>query len=210
MKQLIELQVNGETYTVPVSPRDLLVDVLRKKLGLTGTKKGCGQGDCGACTVLVDGGPVLSCLTLAIACRGKKITTIEGLAENGRLHPIQQSFVEHGAIQCGFCTPGMILSAKALLDRNPAPAEEEIKRGLAGNLCRCTGYKKIVEAVSAAARVLAAGDPAGAPAEETAGALPPGHGAPPGSEKNAGRAAARPEKPGTAHPAPGTPREVIP
>ncbi|MEW6426389.1 MAG: (2Fe-2S)-binding protein, partial [Bacillota bacterium] len=113
MKQLIELQVNGETYAVPVSPRDLLVDVLRKKLGLTGTKKGCGQGDCGACTVLVDGEPVLSCLTLAIACRGKKITTIEGLAENGRLHPLQQSFVDHGAIQCGFCTPGMILSAKA-------------------------------------------------------------------------------------------------
>jgi len=174
VKQLIELQVNGETYAVPVSPRDLLVDVLRKKLGLTGTKKGCGQGDCGACTVLVDGEPVLSCLTLAIACRGKKITTIEGLAENGRLHPLQQSFVDHGAIQCGFCTPGMILSAKALLDRNPAPTEGEIKRGLAGNLCRCTGYKKIVEAVGAAARALTAGNLAGPPPEEPAAGEPAG------------------------------------
>lgn len=154
MKQLIELEVNGRVYDVAVSPRDLLVDVLRKKLGLTGTKKGCGQGDCGACTVLIDGRPALSCLTLAISCRGKKILTIEGLAQNGELHPIQQAFVEHGAIQCGFCTPGMILSAKALLDENPEPTEEEIKRGLAGNLCRCTGYKKIVEAVAAAATKL--------------------------------------------------------
>lgn len=154
MKQLIELEVNGRVYDVAVSPRDLLVDVLRKKLGLTGTKKGCGQGDCGACTVLIDGRPALSCLTLAISCRGKKILTIEGLAQNGELHPIQQAFVEHGAIQCGFCTPGMILSAKALLDENPEPTEEDIKRGLAGNLCRCTGYKKIVEAVAAAATKL--------------------------------------------------------
>ncbi len=157
MKQLIELLINGRLYEVPVNPRDLLADVIRNKVGLTGTKKGCGQGDCGACTVLIDGEPVLSCITLAIACQGKKITTIEGLvAEDGKLHPIQQSFVDHGAVQCGFCTPGMILSAKALLDRNSNPGEEEIKRGIAGNICRCTGYKKIVEAIDAAAKTLSA------------------------------------------------------
>jgi carbon-monoxide dehydrogenase small subunit len=151
MKQLIELNINGRVYEVPVEPRDLLVDVVRKKVGLTGTKKGGGQGDCGACTVLIDGKAVLSCLTLAITCQGKKITTIEGLAaSDGQLHPIQQSFVDHGAVQCGFCTSGMILSSKALLDSNPNPSKEEIKRALAGNLCRCTGYKKIVEAVEAA------------------------------------------------------------
>ncbi|MCL6477452.1 MAG: (2Fe-2S)-binding protein [Peptococcaceae bacterium] len=157
MKQLIELNINGRIYEVPVDPRDLLVDVIRKKVGLTGTKKGCGQGDCGACTVLIDGKPVLSCITLAIACQGKKITTIEGLvAEDGSLHPIQQSFVDHGAVQCGFCTPGMILTTKALLDRNPRPSKEEIKRGIAGNICRCTGYKKIVEAIGAAAETMSA------------------------------------------------------
>ncbi|MFZ5646417.1 MAG: (2Fe-2S)-binding protein [Bacillota bacterium] len=152
MKQLIELEINGRIFEVPVNPKDLLVDVIRSKVGLTGTKKGCGQGDCGACTVLIDGKPVLSCITLAIACQGKKITTIEGMvSEDGKLHPIQQSFVDHGAVQCGFCTPGMILTAKALLDSNPHPGEEEIKRGIAGNICRCTGYKKIVEAIGAAA-----------------------------------------------------------
>ncbi|BAF59760.1 MAG: (2Fe-2S)-binding protein [Pelotomaculum sp.] len=151
MKQLIQLEINGRVYDVAVEPRDLLVDVLRKKVGLTGTKKGCGAGDCGACTVLVDGKPVLSCITLAIACKGKKITTIEGLARpDGTLHPIQQAFVDHGAIQCGFCTPGMIMSAKGLLDRNPKPSQFEIKRAIAGNICRCTGYKKIVEAIEAA------------------------------------------------------------
>jgi carbon-monoxide dehydrogenase small subunit len=155
MKQLIELNINGRVYEVPVNPRDLLVDVIRKKVGLTGTKKGCGQGDCGACTVLVDGKAVLSCLTLAITCQGKKITTIEGLAaQDGQLHPIQQSFVDHGAVQCGFCTSGMILSSKALLDSNPNPSREEIKRAIAGNLCRCTGYKKIVEAVEAASETI--------------------------------------------------------
>ena len=154
MKKLITLNINGRDYDLAVSPRDLLVDVIRKKVGLTGTKKGCGQGDCGACTVLIDGRPVLSCITLAVTCQGKKIVTIEGLAEGAKLHPLQQSFVDHGAVQCGYCTPGMILSAKALLDRKPDPSEEEIKRGLAGNLCRCTGYKKIVEAVSAAAKQL--------------------------------------------------------
>ncbi len=151
MKQLIELNINGRVYEVPVEPRDLLVDIVRKKVGLTGTKKGCGQGDCGACTVLIDGKAILSCLTLAITCQGKKITTIEGLAaEDGQLHPVQQSFVDHGAVQCGFCTSGMILSSKALLDSKPNPSREEIKLAIAGNLCRCTGYKKIVEAVEAA------------------------------------------------------------
>lgn len=155
MKQLIELNINNQVYEVPISPRDLLVDVIRKKVGLTGTKKGCGQGDCGACTVLIDGQPVLSCITLAIACQGKKITTIEGMvAKDGQLHPIQQSFVDHGAVQCGFCTPGMILTSKALLDRNPKPSEEEIKRGISGNICRCTGYKKIVGAISAAGQTI--------------------------------------------------------
>lgn len=150
-KQLIQLEINDLIYEVPVNPRDLLVDVLRKKVGLTGTKKGCGQGDCGACTVLIDGAPVLSCITLAVACQGKKITTIEGLADaQGNLHPIQQAFMDHGAVQCGFCTPGMVLSAKALLDRNPSPTETEIKRSIAGNICRCTGYKRIVEAIAAA------------------------------------------------------------
>ncbi|KLU61229.1 4-hydroxybenzoyl-CoA reductase subunit gamma [Peptococcaceae bacterium CEB3] len=156
MKRLITLNINGQDFDLAVSPRDLLVDVIRRKVGLTGTKKGCGQGDCGACTVLVDGRPVLSCLTLAVAAQGKKIQTIEGFSEGEKLHPIQASFVEHGAVQCGFCTPGMILSAKALLDRSPDPSEEEIKRGIAGNLCRCTGYKKIVESIEAAAEKLAA------------------------------------------------------
>ena len=152
MKQVIRLQVNGMAYEVMISPRDLLVDVLRKQLGLTGAKKGCGHGDCGTCTVLVNEKPILSCLTLAISCRGKEITTIEGLDQDGVLHPVQQSFVNRGAIQCGFCTPGMVLSAKALLDQNPNPTEDQIRRGLSGNLCRCTGYAKIIEAVEAAAK----------------------------------------------------------
>lgn len=151
MKQIIELRVNQNTYDVAAAPRDLLVDVLRRKLGFIGTKKGCGQGDCGTCTVLIDGRPALSCLILAVACQGKEILTIEGLETNGELDPIQQSFIDRGAVQCGFCTPGMILSSKALLDENPHPSLEEIKRGLAGNLCRCTGYRKIVEAVQAVA-----------------------------------------------------------
>ncbi len=151
MKEIIELNVNGARYDVMVSPRDLLADVLREKLSLKGTKKGCGEGDCGTCTVIVDGSPRLSCITLAVACQGKEIVTIEGLERGGRLHPLQQAFVDHGAVQCGFCTPGMILSAKALLDKNPNPSREEIKRGLSGNLCRCTGYTKIVEAVESVA-----------------------------------------------------------
>lgn len=155
MKQLIQLEINGKVYDIPVEPRELLSDVVRQKTGLTGTKKGCGMGDCGACTVLVEGKPYLSCITLAIACHGKKITTVEGLAaQDGTLHPIQQAFVEHGAVQCGFCIPGMVMSAKGLLDRNPKPTRLEIKHSIAGNICRCTGYKRIVEAIEAAAETM--------------------------------------------------------
>lgn len=153
VKKLIELDINGRIYEIAVNDRDLLLDVIRKKVGLTGSKQGCGQGDCGACTVLIDGKPELACLKLAIACQGKKVTTIEGLAqEGGILHPVQQAFVDQGAVQCGFCTPGMILSSKALLDRIPDPTEHDIKHELSGNICRCTGYKKIIDAVQAAAK----------------------------------------------------------
>ena len=151
MKEVIELIVNGEAKEILVRPNDLLVDVLRDEIHLTGTKKGCGEGNCGACTVLLDGAPALSCLTLAVSCVGKKIETIEVLSENGKLHPIQETFVEKGAIQCGYCTPGMILSAKALLAKNDNPTNEEIKYGMAGNFCRCTGHKKIIDAVGEAA-----------------------------------------------------------
>jgi carbon-monoxide dehydrogenase small subunit len=154
MKQLIQFLVNGEPCEIVVQTNALLVDVLRDTIGLTGTKKGCGEGDCGACTVLLDGEPILSCLTLAVSCQGRRIETIEGLAQKGSLHPLQQAFIEKGAVQCGYCTPGMILSAKALLNRNPGPTPREIKQGMAGNLCRCTGYKKIIEAVETAARTL--------------------------------------------------------
>ncbi len=152
MKQLIELSINGLTYDAVVSPEDLLIDVMRQQLGLVGTKKGCGQGDCGTCTVLIEGRRALACLTLAITCRDKHILTIEGLETDGKLDPIQEAFVEEGAVQCGFCTPGMVMSAKALLDENPEPSRTEIKRGLSGNLCRCTGYIKIFDAVELAAR----------------------------------------------------------
>ncbi len=147
----IELNVNSILYRVEVKPKDTLLYVLREKLNLTGTKEGCGVGDCGACTVIVDGAAYNSCLLLAIRMEGKKIQTIEGLAEGGDLHPLQKSFVDHGGLQCGYCTPGMILSAKALLDENPNPSEAEIRTAIAGNLCRCTGYKKIVDAIKAAA-----------------------------------------------------------
>ncbi|TEB06208.1 4-hydroxybenzoyl-CoA reductase subunit gamma [Pelotomaculum schinkii] len=156
MKQQIALEINGRVYDLVVSHRDLLVDVIRKKIGLTGTKKGCGNGDCGACTVLVDGEPTLSCLTLAITCNGKKITTVEGLAQGGQLHPLQEAFINHGAIQCGYCTPGMLMSAKGLLDKNPKPTLEEIKLAISGNLCRCTGYKRIVEAIQMASETMSA------------------------------------------------------
>ena len=153
MKQVIVLNVNDIDYEVMVNPQDLLINVLRRNLGFNGTKKGCGQGDCGTCTVLIDGKRVLACITLAMACQGKKILTIEGLEDNGKLDPIQQAFLDKGAVQCGFCTPGMIMSAKALLDENPEPTMDEIKRVLSGNLCRCTGYIKIAEAVEEAAEV---------------------------------------------------------
>lgn len=154
MKQEIELKVNGELFKVEVEPRRTLLEVLRENLGLTGTKEACNKGDCGACTVLIDGKPVLSCLTLAIEVQGKDILTIEGLAKGYELHPIQQAFVDHGAIQCGFCTPGMIMSAKALLDKNPNPTEGEIRDGISGNICRCTGYLKIVEAIQEVAKTI--------------------------------------------------------
>ena len=151
-KRVIILNVNNQEYEVLVKPQQTLLEVLRETVGLTGTKSGCNEGSCGACTVLVDNKSTLACSTLAIAAQGKEITTIEGLAgEDGKLHPIQQSFVENGAIQCGFCTPGMVLSAKSLLDRNSKPNEEEIKEALGGNLCRCTGYVKIIKAVQIAA-----------------------------------------------------------
>ncbi len=154
MKQEMTFNVNEEQYTVRLDIRRTLLEVLRETLGLTGTKEMCNKGDCGGCTVIMDGRPVLSCLTLAIEAQGKKITTIEGLADGYTLHPIQQAFVDAGAIQCGYCTPGFIMSAKALLDRNAHPTEDEIKEGIANNICRCTGYVQIVEAIQAASKVL--------------------------------------------------------
>ena len=153
-KEIATFVVNGQEREVIIEPHMLLIDVLRDKLGLTGTKYSCGAGDCGACTVLIDGKPSFSCLTLAVTARGKSILTIEGVADGNELHPIQQAFVDQGAIQCGFCTPGMILATKALLDENPDPTRDEIKTALAGNLCRCTGYVKIVDAVETAAVAL--------------------------------------------------------
>ena len=152
MKQDITLKINGESYEVRVKPSETLLEVLRDKLGLTGTKEGCDTGKCGACTVLIEGKAVRSCLTLAIAARDKEITTIEGLAHGKELHPIQQAFVEHGALQCGFCTPGMIMISKAFLEENHDPTEQEIREALIGNICRCTGYVKIVEAIQASAK----------------------------------------------------------
>lgn len=152
MKRLINIVVNGEPHEVAVQPEQTLLEVLREELGLTGTKKGCNQGECGACTVLVEGKPVSSCLVLAVSIDGKKISTIEGLSQNGRLHPLQEAFVQHGAIQCGFCTPGMLLAGKYLLENCPLPSEQEIKEAIAGNICRCTGYVKIIEAISAVAK----------------------------------------------------------
>lgn len=154
MKYQINLTINGDSYDILVEPRKTLLNVLRDTIGLTGAKESCSTGDCGACTVLLDGKPVTSCLVLAVSANGKEITTIEGLASKGELHPVQRAFIEKGAIQCGYCTPGMILTAKTLLDENPNPTEEEIRRYLAGNLCRCTGYNKIVEAVTYAAGML--------------------------------------------------------
>ncbi len=147
MKKLISVTINDKEYELAVSPNQTLVDLIRNDLDLTGTKKGCEVGDCGSCTVIMDGKPVNSCLVLAVQANGKKITTIEGVATDEGLHPIQEAFVEHGAIQCGFCSPGMILSGKNLLESNPKPTELEIRTAISGNLCRCTGYQKIVEAI---------------------------------------------------------------
>lgn len=152
MKREIKLNVNGKAYDVLIKNKWTLADVLRDELGLTGTKKGCDEGECGACTVLMDGKPVRSCLSLAIDVRGRKITTIEGIGRNGKLDPVQEAFIEQGAIQCGFCTPGMILSAKALLDTVPHPNEDQVKTAVNGNLCRCTGYVRIIRAVLAASQ----------------------------------------------------------
>ncbi len=153
----LEFVLNGEAAALETRPDRKVVDLLREDLGLTGTKEGCGAGECGACTILVDGESRLSCLMLAAQIQGRHITTIEGVAAGEKLHPVQEAFVEHGAVQCGFCTPGMVLSAVHLLDRNPHPTREAIREGLAGNLCRCTGYVKIVDAVEAASRKTASG-----------------------------------------------------
>jgi len=147
MKRLIEIKVNGEHRKAVVEPRTTLQEVLRDQLDLTGVKEGCQAGECGACTVLLEGRPVLSCLILALEVGERPVATIEGLARGDTLHPLQDSFIEHGAVQCGYCTPGMILSAKTLLDHNPHPVSGEIQKALEGNLCRCTGYNKIIEAV---------------------------------------------------------------
>jgi len=147
MKQTMQFEINGLDYRAEVDIRRTLLEVLREEFGLMGTKKGCNEGECGACTVLLDEKPVLSCLLLAVEAQGKKIVTVEGLASGGELDPLQKSFLKHGALQCGFCTPGMIMTAKGLLKENPAPSEEQVRHALAGNLCRCTGYDKIVAAV---------------------------------------------------------------
>ena len=152
MKQVISLKVNNDTYQVAAYPSQTLLDVLRDDLGLTGTKRSCGTGTCGMCTVIIDKKAVLACLTLAVECEGKIITTIEGISNpDGTLHPLQESFVENGAVQCGFCSPGIIMTAKALIDKNPNPDEEDIKEALAGTICRCTGHFKTIEAVQKAA-----------------------------------------------------------
>lgn len=152
MKIPVRLKVNGETYELVIAPYRTLVDVLREEIRLTGSKKGCDVGDCGACTVLMDGKPVNSCLVLAATAQDKEIVTIEGLAQNGKLHPLQEAFIKEGAVQCGFCTSGVLMSLKALVDDNPAPTPEDVKIAMAGNLCRCTGYSKIFKAVAAATR----------------------------------------------------------
>src|SRR3972149_2711386 len=146
-KKSLQLTINGEPYELTVEPRTTLAELLREELHLTGTKEGCGIGMCGACTVLLDGKAIKSCLVLALKANGREIMTIEGLAAKGEIHPLQKAFIDHGAIQCGYCTPGMILSAKALLDENPHPTEEEVRMAMVGNLCRCTGYVKILEAI---------------------------------------------------------------
>lgn len=158
MKQPITLHVNGETHEVWTAVHKTLLEVLREELRLTGTKHGCELGECGTCAVLVDGRPLLSCLVLPVEVQGKEILTVEGLAVNGEPHPLQLAFAELGAAQCGYCTPGMLVTAKALLDENPCPERQAIREALAGNLCRCTGYMKIIEAVELAAERMAHGN----------------------------------------------------
>jgi carbon-monoxide dehydrogenase small subunit len=153
----ISLTVNGEARKVSVSPNETLLDFLRLRLGLAGTKEGCDTGDCGACTVLMNGKAVNSCLCLAVEADGAKVTTVEGMASDGQLHPLQQAFIDHGAVQCGFCTPGMIMAAKSLLEEEPAPTEEDIRYAIAGNLCRCADYVSIIKAISAAGKALRGG-----------------------------------------------------
>jgi carbon-monoxide dehydrogenase small subunit len=154
MKKPLRLTVNGELRQVLVEPYYSLLETLREELRLTGTKLGCDEGDCGACTVLLNGKPVTSCLVLALSAHDADVITIEGLAGRDGLHPVQQAFVDHGGLQCGFCTPGLIMAAVGLLNENPDPTIEEVKYGIGGNLCRCTGYSKVVEAIAAAARVM--------------------------------------------------------
>jgi len=154
VREIVKFNVNGRPYEVAIEPQMTLLEVLRDELDLTGTKYSCGVAECGTCTVLIDGKPILSCCTLAITARDKNILTIEGLAKGTTLHPIQQAFIDCGAIQCGFCTPGMILTAKTLVDENPNPTRREVEEALAGNLCRCTGYVKIIDAVLMAAKAM--------------------------------------------------------
>jgi aerobic carbon-monoxide dehydrogenase small subunit len=152
MEQTIKFSLNGASVEVSVSPHWTLLRLLREKLGLTGTKEGCGIGECGACTVLIDGAPVHACLVLTPKVEGREVQTIEGLGTRESLHPLQQSFIEHGAVQCGFCTPGMLMSSKALLENNPHPTQEEVKEAISGHLCRCTGYHQIIEAIEATSK----------------------------------------------------------
>jgi carbon-monoxide dehydrogenase small subunit len=149
VKQVVTLTVNGESCQALAEPRHTLLELLRDGLGLTGTKEGCGDGNCGACTVLLDGRPVNSCLVLALEAQGREVVTVEGLARDGALHPIQQAFIDHGAVQCGFCTPGLVMAAYALLREDPRPGEHQVRMAIAGNLCRCTGYDKVVRAIMA-------------------------------------------------------------
>ena len=155
MERLIKLTINGDEYKFHVEPWRTLLEVIREKAGLTGAKEACGTGECGNCLVILDGRPVKSCIYLAVDADGKDITTIEGIADGEELHPIQKAFIDHGAIQCGFCTPGMILTAKSLLDHNPKPTKAEVQAALEGVLCRCTGYVQIVEAILAAGEAMA-------------------------------------------------------
>ena len=151
MKYVLSFTLNGSPVDILVAPAETLLDVLRERLGVTGPKRGCDDGDCGACTVLLDGEPVRSCLTVALTVAGKEVLTVEGLSANGDLHPLQKAFHEHGASQCGFCTPGMLMSAKALLDKNPSPSREEIVDFMSGNICRCGTYDEVIEAIQAVA-----------------------------------------------------------